>query len=388
MSVLLHEYTHHFMYQHFPAAYPTWYSEGFAETAATIVLNPDGSFHIGNPPQYRAAALFSPQMAISARHMLTMKDRPNIYDFYGYYTVGWLLNHYLSFSGERPGQLTKYLRLINSGTDAATAATQAFGDLDQLDRDLQRYKTSHRLGGADVKPAKYSPPTVSIRRLSDDEAAIMWPRIRTARGVSLKNAGDVAADAERAAAQYPNSYPVQLEVAEAELDAEHFAQADAAIDRALAVQPDSVPAQILKGRIALEQGKTNKALLATARTWFAKAFEGDPRNPGSLYYNYLSFYYQGGPIPESALIGLEHAFEMAMFDREIRLVLARQLLSENKGELTKSILQPLALNPHESKSAEALDKVIALIDSNKVNDAYSTLASKMKEWEDKAKKGD
>jgi hypothetical protein len=30
-AVLLHEYTHHFMYQYFPATYPTWYSEGFAE---------------------------------------------------------------------------------------------------------------------------------------------------------------------------------------------------------------------------------------------------------------------------------------------------------------------------------------------------------------------
>ena len=388
MSVLLHEYTHHFMFQHFPAAYPSWYVEGFAETAATIDMKPDGSFHVGNPPQYRAAALFSPNLAISARDMLTTKDRPDIFDVFGHYTVGWLLNHYLTFSGERPGQLTKYLRLINSGTDATAAAQQAFGDLGQLDRDLMRYKTSHKLGGADVKPAHYTPPTVEIRKLSDDEAAIMRPRIRTARGVSLKNARDVAADAGRVAAQYPDRYAAQVELAEAQLDAEQYAAANAAIDRALAVQPDSVPAQILKGRIALEQGKTSKPLLATARTWFAKAFEGDPRNPGSLYYNYLSYYYEGGAIPESALLGLERAFEMAMFDQEIRLVLARQLLSEKKGDLTKSILQPLALNPHESKRAESLDKVMDLIDAKKVGEAYSTLASKMKEWEDKAKKGE
>jgi hypothetical protein len=77
-----------------------------------------------------------------------------------------------------------------------------------------------------------------------------------------------------------------------------------------------------------------------------------------------------------------------MFDQETRLVLARQLLNENKGELTKSVLQPLVLNPHESKSTEALDKVIDLIDANKVGEARAMLTSKMKEWEEKAKKGD
>jgi hypothetical protein len=145
---------------------------------------------------------------------------------------------------------------------------------------------------------------------------------------------------------------------------------------------------VLKGRVALERGKTNKAMLPAARSWFAKAFDGDPHNPAPLYYNYLTYYEQGGPIPENVLVGLEHAFEMAMFDREIRLVLARQLLAEGKGDLGKSVLQPLALNPHESKSAEDLDKVMKLADSNKTGEAYSMLASKMKEWEEKAKKGE
>mgnify|MGYP001146911443 FL=1 len=111
-------------------------------------------------------------------------------------------------------------------------------------------------------------------------------------------------------------------------------------------------------------------------------------NPAPLYYNYLTYYEQGGPIPESALVGLEHSFQMAMFDPEIRLVLARQLLSEKNGDLAKSVLQPLALNPHESKLAESLDKVIDLVDAKKTDEAYSTLTSKMKEWEAKAKKGE
>ena len=53
-SVLFHEYAHHFMFKYFPAGYPSWYIEAFAETLATIDLKPDGTFHVGNPPNWRA----------------------------------------------------------------------------------------------------------------------------------------------------------------------------------------------------------------------------------------------------------------------------------------------------------------------------------------------
>jgi hypothetical protein len=48
----------------------------------------------------------------------------------------------------------------------------------------------------------------------------------------------------------------------------------------------------------------------------------------------------------------------------------------------------LALNPHESKSAKALDEVIALIDANKASEAHAMLTAKMKEWEEKARNGE
>ena len=57
-SVLFHEYAHAFMLQNYPTAYPSWYREAFAETVATIDLRPDGTFHVGNPPNWRADALF------------------------------------------------------------------------------------------------------------------------------------------------------------------------------------------------------------------------------------------------------------------------------------------------------------------------------------------
>lgn len=390
-SVLFHEYAHHFMFQHFSAAYPSWYVEGFAETAATIEMQPDGSFHLGNPPQYRSDAIFSGAMA-SALDMLTATDKPDFIDYYSHYTTGWLLNHYLTFSGQRPGQLTTYLRLVNQGLSPQDAARQAFPDLNKLDGELRRYRNG-KLGGADVKPAGYAPPQVTMRAMADDEEAVMGVKARSKRGVDKKRAGPVVRDAAAVAARFPQSFATQLALAEAELDQadyepSHLAAADAAIDRALALDPQSVEAMILKGRILLERGKTDKAQLANARGWFAKANAADTEHPAPLYYNYLTYFEGGGAIPEDAIIGLEQAFGFAPFDPELRLVLARQLLSEKKGKLARTVLLPYAISPHESKAAKKMRAIVDLIEADKVDQAYRDLAAEMKEQERKRKAGE
>ena len=391
-SVLFHEYAHHFMFQHFAAAYPSWYVEGFAETAATVVMRPDGSFHLGNPPQYRSDALFFGMMTVTPERLLASTNKPTGEDFYGWYTVGWLLNHYLTFDPERRVKLKQYLRAINEGTKPADAARQAFGDLDKLNRDVARYKGS-KLPGIDVKIANFTPPTVSMRKLAPDEEAVMKVRMRTKRGVDKKLAPAVARDAREVAARYPNSHAVQLALAEAELDLGSFEEtnlprAEAAAEKALAIRADSVEAMILKGRALLERGKSNKTLLPEARKWLAKAYQEDPEHPAPIYYNYLTYYEAGGAIPESALIGLEKAYDIALYDNEIKLVLARQLLAEKKGSLARSILMPYAISPHESKGAKKMREVVDLIEAQKVDDAYKLLAGEMAEQERKRKAGE
>lgn len=395
-KVLFHEYTHHFMFQHFEAAYPKWYSEGFAETAATIVLKPDGSFHLGDPPNYRSDLLFQSMLNVSVERLLTSEEKPTGEDQMAWYGIGWLLNHYLTFEPSRLGQLKQYLRAINAGTKPAVAARQAFGDLDKLDRDITRYKSS-KLPGIDVKIPNYVAPVAQLRRLTPDEEAIMKVRMRTKAGtggnLEKKLAPAIARDAREVADRHPNSHSVQLALAEAELDLAYFEpgnlpRAEAAADRALAIKPDSVEAMLLKGRTLLERGKADKAQLATARTWFAKAYDEDPGHPAPLFYNYLTYYEAGGPIPESAVIGLEKAYDQALYDHQIKLVLARQLLTEKKGQLARTILMPEAITPQFSKYHKNMTEVVDLIGTQKVDEAYKLLASTMTEFERKRKAGE
>ncbi|MEO6255590.1 MAG: hypothetical protein ABIO69_02160, partial [Sphingomicrobium sp.] len=226
-----------------------------------------------------------------------------------------------------------------------------------------------------------------MRRLTPDEEAIMRIEMRSKRGVSRKTAKDVAVDAQGVAAKYPQSYPVQLELAEAELDAERYPEAEAAADRAMALTPKSVEARIFKGRVYLERGRTDPKQLPIARTWFTQAFHLDRDNAVPLFSNYMTYFRAGGPIPETALVGLERSFELAPFDGEVRLVLARQLLAEKKGKLARSVIIPFALAPHESKGAKALRDVVDLIDANQVDQAYTKLAAEMDRQEKAAKSG-
>lgn len=389
-QVLYHEYAHHFMFQHFSAAYPSWYVEGFAETIATIDLRPDGSFHLGNPPNYRSDAF--DWINISVKRMIASNAKPTGESFYSYYVIGWLLNHYLSFEPSRAGQLQKYLQLINSGSKAPDAAVQAFGDLDKLNSELYRYKSGQLLG-ADVRIANYAPPSVTMRRLAPDEEAAMKVRMRTKALVNKKRAGDIASDARALAAKYPNSFAAQLvlargELDQAEFDPQNYARAEAAADRALALKPDSIEAMLYKGRVHLELGKTDKSHMPIARTWFARARDEDTQHPAPLYYNYLTYHHSGDAIPETALIGLEHAFGLAPYDDELRLVLARQLLAEKKGDLGRAVLMPFAISPHESKGAKKMREVVDLIEASKVTEAHTLLATEMAEQERKRKKGD
>jgi tetratricopeptide (TPR) repeat protein len=221
----------------------------------------------------------------------------------------------------------------------------------------------------------------------------MKVRIRSGAGVSKKLAPKAASDARSVAANYPNSYPVQLALAEAEFDLSTFepaslAKAEAAADRALAAQPNSVEAMIYKGRVLLERGKTDKSQLAEARKWFAKAYNLDHDHPAPLYYSYLTYYEAGGTIPDSAIIGLEKAYDLALYDNELKLVLARQLLAEKKGPAARSILMPMAINPEFGDSWKKYAEVSDLIASQKVDEAYKLLAGTMAEDERKRRSGD
>ena len=126
-SVLFHEYTHHFTFQYFPATYPVWYSEGFAEFWGTTAILPGDVVEVGAPANhrfstFRGARLAAARPAARARTIIASVGGADIFLLYA---EGWLLVRYMFDHPDRQRQINEYLRLINNGTAFDEAARQA-----------------------------------------------------------------------------------------------------------------------------------------------------------------------------------------------------------------------------------------------------------------------
>jgi len=341
--ILFHEYTHYFMMQHFPSAYPDWYVEGYAEMMSTTRLEEDGSFHVGDPPQARAFQVF--QMSdfpldemLDAKHELSPEDQ------YQHYGTGWLLAHYLNFNPERIQQLRAFLADIANGADSLTAASERFGDLDELEREMRRYKRGP-FPGFNVRPADNGQPEVAMRQLTEAERALIGDEMRSHRGVDEDEAESVLASVESKMDRFPDSAHAYLTLAEASLDAKDYAGAEAAAARAVEIDPSSAEGWLFRARTALETAEDDAAAVDTARRHLARAVEADPDDPRPLIL-YYETYYDAGEIPEHAIIALEQAFDHAGSDPEYRLLLGRQLLLESRFPEARTVLLPIAFRGH------------------------------------------
>jgi tetratricopeptide (TPR) repeat protein len=359
--VLMHEYAHHFMFENAAYLVPRWYGEGFAEYFASAKFESGGAVGLGLPAQHRAYELFEAR-DVSIEQLLDSKlydaRKSKIYD--NFYGRSWLLFHYLFTDTERRKQIVDYLNRLNTGEAELAAATAAFGDLKALDKALDHYLAKRTMQYIRVPPDWLSVGQITVRRLSEGEAASMPIRIRSKRGVDEKTAAEVVQQAREVAAKYPDEPAVQAALAEAEYDAGNDEAAIRAADKALAAAPNNMTALIQKGyaltRMATK-AKTEEAWRA-ARRHFVSVNKIENDNPIPLLYYYLSFVQQDKEPTKAALDGLEWALELAPYDANLRMMVAsRQMYDKRFAEAIRTI-SPLAYNPH----AVADDPAIALLE--------------------------
>jgi len=370
-AVLFHEYAHYFMYYHKPAAYPLWYSEGFAELFGTLRLE-DRGFALGEAPIHRRTELT--MFDVSTDKMFDTRSQMIDFPPYGH---GWLAVSYLTFKPERKGQLAKYLIALNRGVEGKKAAQEAFGDLGNLQREFNAYRRERAMGMSAQYPSQ-SEPMVSVRKLSAAEAAAMPTHIKSSAGVTREEARGIVKDARRIATQYPDSLPVQLMTLEAEFDANDMGKADKRAVEILRAHPNSVEAHLFRAMIAMENAKLDPKFLANAREHYLAANKIDAEQPQALAGYYLSFRLANEAPPENALIALETAFGAAPFDSQIRRMLGHLLLLENKDAQAKAVLGPLAYRPHANARTRKLRDLLAGLDRGERQPLIDELAPSLK----------
>ena len=372
--VMFHEYSHYFMFQHANAAYPAWYREGFAEVYGTTELTDQG-FKLGAPATHRATVL-QYLNTYNVERLLDPPEKMSGEDVAQIYAMGWMLSHYLTFSGERQGQLGEYLKLINGGASSLDAAKGAFGDLGDLNRDLDKYRRG-RARGLEIVYPNYTAPKVTTRKMTDAEAAMMTVHIQSTRGVDEDKAEALVAPARSIQAKFPSSAEVQLAVAEVEFDAKNNDLAEVAAKKALQLDDTSARAHIYLARIALRRAEEDNSQFVIAREQYAAANRLDPKNADPLRGYYLTYQLAGETPPEQALIALESAYDLAPFDPSIRTALAHLLLTEGRDTESVALLGPIINDPHANKRAKKLRDLVKKIETGDKSGALEELAPKL-----------
>lgn len=363
--VLFHEYAHHFLLGNYAAAYPAWFSEGYAEFASTAQVTED-YVQIGGAANHRAYSLFMGK-SLSVEQLFTPRTKPmNDEETESLYARGWLLTHYIMFNTDRRKQFAAYLDALNKGTPSLDAARQAFGDLKAMNRAINAYLAASTLPATRIPIDKLPAVTVSVRALAPGEKAMIGLRMQSDRGVNRTTAQPLFARANAIAANYPRDPVVQGWLAEMAFDAGRDDLADAAADRALAADPKSEQALVYKAQIALRRAHDAKAKDAAvwqaARSWILKANHLDPNDAQALLLFYESFELADQPPTASAIQALDRALELVPQDPGLRFAVARQAIVDGKIDDARHTLQPLAYDAHAGPNNPAA-QLVALLDA-------------------------
>jgi len=362
--VLFHEYAHHFLLGQSNVAYPAWLSEGYAEFVATARFPKDG-VQIGAPAQHRAYGLLD-----AAKLPITTLFAPGpkltgiqTDQIYG---RGWLLTHYLIFEGTREGQLATYLSAIDAGMPPLDAAQKGFGDLKQLDREMNARLNASTLPAFRYPLDKLPQPVVAVRPLSAGERAMIDLRMRSDRGVNRTTAQPILAEAIPIGARFPDDPVVQGWLAEMALDAGRYDLAEAAADRALAIDPKSSQALVYKGQTHLRRAREAKikdpAVWKEARSWLLKANAIDPNDAYTLMLYYSSFGMAGVKATDNAKAALARAHELVPQDEGLCFAYARQSLYDGKIDQAREALRPIAYSAHAAPDNRAA-QLLAMLDA-------------------------
>lgn len=351
-QVLLHEYAHHFMLQNFPAAYPGWYVEGFAEYLMTAQLSED-SIEWGRYNEIRASWLADVSGWLPLdRVLFSDPSRLNGDEVAKYYAQSWLLVHYLFREPDRRRQLAAYLSAVVRGEAPRTAFTTAFGTTSSdVQRELSRYAHQGITYSRGRRASARQPisPVITVMPASADDLLIA--RAAMTRG-SYGEAADLLNRVRRAATRYNDPFARRV-LAMAETYYGDGAVADRLLDALLQETPNDAELLYLKGVRHLRAGHYDAANRAAhyrrAQPFFVRAHRADERHYPTLYRYAESLSLEPNFLSENTTNVLLLANQIAPQVQDITLSVANLLLRRGEFTQAQALLAPLAANPHRGR---------------------------------------
>lgn len=364
-DTVLHEYVHHFMLQYYPSAYPAWLVEGYAEYYMTADLA-KSRMVVGGVNRGRAYSLTQPGGWISMEDVLgkrpgALKER----EIYAYYAQAWLLTHYILSDPARHKLLGPYLKAVRDGQDPVKAWQAVYGDDPQeLRRKLQTYMNKPIPAGALARTGAVD-PAMTVTRLSPGADDLLLEGQRLKLSVDKDDQAETLADIRAAAAKRPQDRFSQLVLAKAETLFGDRKVGEAILNTLLTADPKDEAALVALGESRLAAAGKDPAQraadFAQASKLFARAFKVNPDNPETLhgYAEARSL----EPLTEAMVDIRVRAVVLAPQVGHLRLDAAKALIEVKDLELARTILSPLASNPHGGGEVEAAQAMLKSIEA-------------------------
>ena len=353
--ILFHEYAHHFMLHYFPAAYPQWYIEGFADYVSTVEISRRRAT-IGRHPEMRSSWLNAGH-EFPIRHMLAperVTERTTLFQSL-FYAHGWFAANYLSNNIERLNGLERYVTLLGEGGDPLDSFEPAFGITpEQFEAELENFQDDgrSRLLHVDL-PTELSAITVTRLPRVADGLLLPLARLRTDQSeVSDEDAAEIT----QAALALQDDPMARLVLARLAIRREDNASARVHLDAIFAREENHAEGRYLLADMILNETRDlsydeARAGLVEARRHLVRSFRQDADYYPTLYLYASTFANEVTPMNDEQLDVLARALELAPQADHIRLLLAREMIRSDEYDNAVAILRPIIFSPHGGESA-------------------------------------
>ncbi|MFC3442420.1 hypothetical protein ACFOKF_14695 [Sphingobium rhizovicinum] len=353
-EILFHEYTHHFMLHHFPAAYPAWYIEGFAEFFSVVKFPKDGSIEFGNFVLARAPGLFLGEPYPVANLFARNADGLSLRDGDRYYGRAWLLTHYCRYNAARRAELARYLADVANGVKDIQPESYFAGGFAKLNGELNGYMRKRTMSMSRLTPTEMKIDAIVVTPVDPAQGDLIENELRLINHPRTEDLPGIVTAIRSIAAKYPASAYALALLAEAEWAAEQKDAALADADRAIAIDPKSSRAYAVRAEALLEKAHDSDAEAdwKAALTSIVRANRADTEDPVplALFYRYHAM--RGGKMPDIGYDGLYKAFTLLPQSPEYRFNFAHATAIRGDYKTASILLDPIAYSPHGSEMRE------------------------------------